>query len=109
MDSMKNISKAEVLTLRDQVAYQSGQVVSRTLAQNEHVSVTLFSFDKGEEISTHESGDDAMVTCLDGMGRITIDGVEHILHEGESIVMPARHPHAVYGQEQFKMLLVVVF
>lgn len=109
MDGMKNISKAEVLTLRDQVAYQSGQVVSRTLAQNEHVSVTLFSFDKGEEISTHESGGDAMVTCLDGVGRITIDGVEHILHEGESIVMPARHPHAVYGQEQFKMLLVVLF
>lgn len=109
MDGMKNISKAEVLTLRDQVAYQSGQVVSRTLAKNEHVSVTLFSFDKGEEISTHESGGDAMVTCLDGVGRITIDGVEHILHEGESIVMPARHPHAVYGQEQFKMLLVVVF
>lgn len=109
MDGMKNISKAEVLTLRDQVAYQSGQVVSRTLAQNEHVSVTLFSFDKGEEISTHESGGNAMVTCLDGVGRITIDGVEHILHEGESIVMPARHPHAVYGQEQFKMLLVVVF
>jgi len=109
MDGMKNISKAKVLTLRDQVAYQSGQVVSRTLAQNEHVSVTLFSFDKGEEISTHESGGDAMVTCLDGVGRITIDGVKHILHEGESIVMPARHPHAVYGQEQFKMLLVVVF
>ena len=109
MDGMKNISKAEVLTLRDQVAYQSGQVISRTLAQNERVSVTLFSFDKGEEISTHESGGDAMVTCLDGVGRITIDGVEHILHEGESIVMPARHPHAVYGQEQFKMLLVVVF
>ena len=109
MDGMKNISKAEVLTLRDQVAYQSGQVVSRTLAQNEHVSITLFSFDKGEEISTHESSGDAMVTCLDGVGRITVDGVEHILHEGESIVMPARHPHAVYGQEQFKMLLVVVF
>lgn len=109
MDGMKNISKAKVLTLRDQVAYQSGQVVSRTLAQNEHVSVTLFSFDKGEEISTHESGGDAMVTCLDGVGKITVDGVEHILHEGESIVMPARHPHAVYGQEQFKMLLVVVF
>ena len=106
---MKNIEKAQVLTLRDQVAYGEGQVVSKTLAQNDAVSITLFAFDKGEEISTHESGGDAMVTCLDGMGRITIDGVEHILHEGESIVMPARHPHAVYGQEQFKMLLVVVF
>ena len=84
MDGMKNISKAEVLTLRDQVAYQSGQVVSRTLAQNEHVSVTLFSFDKGEEISTHESGGDALVTCLDGVGRVTVDGVPHVLHTGES-------------------------
>lgn len=106
---IKNISKAEVLVLKDQVAYQEGQVVSKTLAQNEHVSVTLFSFDKGEEISTHESGGDAFVTCLDGTGRITIDGVDYELHEGESIVMPARHPHAVFGQEQFKMLLVVVF
>lgn len=109
MEKMKNISEKEVLPLREQVAYQPGQVVSRTLAQNSAVSVTLFSFDKGEEISTHASGGDAFVTCLDGVGRITIDGEEFLLHQGESIVMPAGHPHAVYGQEQFKMLLVVVF
>ena len=109
MSMIKNISKAEVLVLKDQVAYQEGQVVSKTLAQNEHVSVTLFSFDKGEEISTHESGGDAFVTCLDGVGKVTIDGEEYILKEGDSIVMPAKHPHAVYGQEQFKMLLLVIF
>ena len=108
MSIMKNISKAEVLTLRDQVAYQSGQVVSRTLAQNEHVSVTLFSFDKGEEISAPKSGG-ALAACLDGAGRVTIDGKPYELHPGESIVMPAGHPHAVYGQERFKMLLAVVF
>lgn len=105
---MKNINKAEVLVLREQVAYQQGQVVSKTLAQNEALSVTLFAFDKGEEISTHKSDGDAFVTCLDGVGRITIDGVEYELTRGESIVMPAGHPHAVYGKEQFKMLLVVV-
>ena len=109
MSLMKNISKAEVLVLKDQVSYQEGQVVSKTLAQNDAVSVTLFAFDKDEEISTHESGGDAFVTCLDGVGRITIDGEEYQLHEGESIVMPAKHPHAVYGQEQFKMLMVVIF
>lgn len=106
---LKNITKAEVLVLKDQIACQPGQVVSKTLAQNEALSITLFSFDKGEEISTHASGGDAFVTCLDGVGKITIDGVEYILHEGESIVMPAGHPHAVLGEEAFKMLLVVVF
>lgn len=109
MSAIKNMEKSTVLTLRDEVAYQPGQVVSKTLAQNDALSVTLFAFDKNDEISTHESGGDAFVTCLDGVGRVTIDGVEHVLHEGESIVMPARHPHAVFGQEQFKMLLVVVF
>ena len=109
MSAIKNKEKSKVLTLKDEVAYQPGQVVSKTLAQNDALSVTLFAFDKNEEISTHESGGDAFVTCLDGVGRVTIDGVEHVLHEGESIVMPARHPHAVFGQEQFKMLLVVVF
>ena len=106
---MKNISQAEVLVLKDQITYQEGQVVSKTLAQNAALSITLFSFAKGEEISTHESGGDAFVTCLDGVGKITIDGVEYLLHEGESIVMPAGHPHAVYGEDAFKMLLVVVF
>ena len=109
MSFIKNISKSEVLTLKEEVAYQKGQVVSKTLAQNDALSVTLFALDKDEEISTHESGGDAFVTCLDGVGRITIDGKAYELHEGESIVMPAEHPHAVYGQEQFKMLLVVVF
>ena len=109
MNAIKNIEKAQVLTLKNEVSYQPGQVVSKTLAQNNALSVTLFAFDKGEEISTHESGGDAFVTCLDGVGKITIDGKDYELHEGESTVMPARHPHAVFGQEQFKMLLVVVF
>ena len=106
---MKNISKGEVVTLKEQISYQEGQVVSKTLAQNDAVSITLFAFDKGEEIGTHKSAGDAFVTCLDGEGRIAIDGVEYLLNEGESIVMPAGHPHSVHGKEKFKMLLVVVF
>ena len=87
---IKNIKKSEKLNLKTE-------------------RLTLFSFWKGEEISTHESMGDAMVQCLDGVGRITIDGIEHELHEGDTIVMPAGHPHAVFGVENFKMLLTVIF
>ena len=106
---MKNIPKAEVVKLKEQVAYQEGQVVSRTLAQNNHVSITLFAFDQGEEISTHASGGDAMVTVLEGTGKFTVDGTPHLVREGQCLVMPAGKPHAVFAQEAFKMLLVVVF
>lgn len=106
---LKNIEKSQMLVLKEQVSYQDGQVVSKTLAQNEALSITLFSFDKGEEISSHRSGGDALVTCLDGQGEITIDDAHYELSEGQSIVMPAGHPHAVRAKERFKMLLVVVF
>ena len=106
---IKNIEKAEVFKMQDEVQYQDGQVVSKTLSQNQAVSLTLFAFEIGEEISTHKSGGDAMATVLEGTGKFTIDGKEYILNDGESIVMPAEIPHAVYGQERFKMLLTVIF
>ncbi|WP_462282528.1 cupin domain-containing protein [Ruminococcus champanellensis] len=62
----KNIEKNTKLELKDLVVYQEGQVVSKTLVQNDLVSMTVFSFDKGEEISTHAAGGDAMVTVLEG-------------------------------------------
>lgn len=106
---IKNIDFAKVLTLAEQVNYQAGQIVSKTLAQNKALSLTLFAFDKGEEISTHESSGDAMVLALDGTGEITIDGEKFTLHAGETIIMPSKKPHAVFAVEQFKMFLIVVF
>ena len=105
----KNIEKQVGLKLRDLVDYQKGQVVSKTLVQNDFVSMTLFSFDKGEEISTHASGGDAMVTVLEGTGKFTVGGEVFFLNEGETLIMPKDVPHSVYGEEQFKMQLTVSF
>ena len=105
----KNIDKKTKLTLKDQVAYQQGQIVSKTLVQNDHVSMTLFSFDKGEEISAHAAGGDAMVTVLEGKGRFTVGGEVFYLEAGETLIMPKDIPHAVYGEERFKMQLIVSF
>ena len=105
----KNIEKNTKLELKNLVDYTEGQIVSKTLVQNDAVSMTLFSFDKGEEISTHASGGDALVTVLDGVGRFTVGGEVHTLAEGESLIMPKGIPHAVYAEEKFKMQLVVSF
>ena len=105
----KNIEKQTKLQLKDQIDYQSGQVVSKTLVQNDKVSMTIFSFDKGEEISTHAAGGDAMVTVLEGTGRFTVGGEIFSLSEGDTLIMPKDIPHAVYGEEKFKMQLIVSF
>lgn len=105
----KNIEKQTKLELKDLVEYQDGQVISKTLVQNERVSMTIFSFDKGEEISTHAAGGDAMVTVLEGKGRFTVGGEVFCLEQGETLIMPKDIPHAVYGEEKFKMQLIVSF
>ena len=106
---IKNIDFASPLSLGALVTYQTGQIVSRTLAQNRAVSMTLFAFDKGEEISSHESKGDAMVQVLDGKAKITIGEGEYVLSAGETIVMPEGVPHALEAVEPFKMFLTVVF
>jgi len=105
---IKNIPFSEALDIRDLVNYEIGRVVSRTLAQKQGVGITLFAFDKGEEVSTHTAPGDALVYILDGKARITIDGKIVEANAGDSIVMPANSPHALEAVEQFKMLLVVV-
>lgn len=105
----KNIDKQMKLQLKELVTFQEHQVVSKTLVQNEAVSMTIFSFDKGEEISAHASGGDAMVTVLEGTGRFTVGEQVFTLQEGETLIMPKGIPHAVYGQERFKMQLIVSF
>ena len=106
---IKNIDFSKVVEMETLVEYQDGTVVSRTLAQGRPLSVTLFAFDKNEEISSHSAGGDAMVYILDGQAEITIDGKVFIAKKGETIVMPANIPHALKAIERFKMLLIVVF
>lgn len=106
---IKNIPHESVQDLAALVNVQPGQIISRTLAQNPAVSLTLFAFDEGEEISTHSSEGDAMVQVLEGEGEFTVDGVDYLLEAGQVLVMPAGKPHAVYAPRPFKMLLTVVF
>ena len=109
MAYIKNIEHERVLSLTGEISIQPGQVVSKTLAQNQAVSVTLFAFAKGEEISAHDSTGDAFVHVLEGTGKFTVGGKEHICKAGDVLVMPAKIPHAVYAVEDFKWILTVVF
>ena len=109
MVGYKNIDKEEILELKNLVVYQEGQVVSKTLVQNRAVSLTLFAFDQGEEIATHDSSGDAMVQILEGTAQFAVDGKIHVCKAGDVLIMPAKKPHSVYAPEAFKMLLTVIF
>jgi small redox-active disulfide protein 2 len=105
---IKNIPFSDPHNLDELVAYETGRVVSRTFSQNSSLSLTLFSFDEGEGISSHTAPGDAMVQILDGEAVVNIDGKEMTVGKGQVVVMPADIPHSVTAVKRFKMLLTLV-
>ena len=94
--------------LADLVGYQDDAIVSKTLLKGESGSVSVFAFDRGQELSEHTVPFDALVYVCDGEAEIRISGAAHRVREGEAILMPANQPHAVQAAGRFKMLLAMV-
>jgi quercetin dioxygenase-like cupin family protein len=102
------LEPAVAYNMADLLDYAPGAVVSRTIAKNKAGTVTLFSFDAGQELSEHATPYDAFVQVLDGRVRLTIGGQEVVAVAGEIVLMPAGVPHAVYADERFKMALIMI-
>ena len=99
---------AQVLDPVALVDYQDGSVVSREVVRGKTGTVTVFAFDRGQGLSEHTAPFDALVHVIDGEARITIEGHPYLLKRGEMIVMPAGRPHALFADEPFKMMLVMI-
>jgi quercetin dioxygenase-like cupin family protein len=98
----------KVLNLTEAIQIQQDAVISRTLVNQPAGTITLFGFDKGQGLSEHAAPFDAMVVGLEGEAEIRISGQPYSIHPGESIVMPANHPHALNAITPFKMMLVMI-
>ena len=91
------------------VDYQDGSVVSRTLLKSDAGNLTIFAFDKGEQLSEHTTPHDAIVWVIDGQVEIKIQEQAFSLARGDFIRLPAQIPHAVIATERMKMALVLFF
>lgn len=102
---MPNIA---IIDVKNNVEYSEGSVVSKTLLDSPAGTITFFAFAAGQGLSEHTAPYDAVVQVLDGTARISIDGAPYEVSEGQMIVMPANHPHALRAEVPFKMLLTMI-
>jgi len=101
---MSTAPKSEILHIADLVTYNDGSVVSRQITKADAGNVTLFAFDKDQDLSEHTAPFDALVHVLDGETEIRISGKPFHLKVGDAIIMPA----AVRALTRFKMLLTMI-
>ena len=100
--------KGEILVLTRLVEYSDNGIISKRILENSSGNLTLFSFDKDQKLSEHSAPFDAYIQVLEGIAKITIGGKPNNLVAGDSIIMPANIPHAVFATEKFKMLLTMI-
>ena len=102
-----HLPKAAIFSLAGAVEYEEGKIVSKTLVKNESGSMSLLSFSKDQQLSTHAAPGDALLIALEGEMKLTI-GDEHFdIKKGDTIVLPGKIPHALKVADKFKMLLIV--
>lgn len=100
--------KAKAYEMAASVSYADGAIVSKIISRNEAGNLTLFAFDKGQNLSEHTAPFDAIIQVVEGKAEIHIDGSPYEVKAGEFIIMPANIPHAVDAIEKFKMLLIML-
>jgi quercetin dioxygenase-like cupin family protein len=100
------VSKGQRLS--ELIDYSADSIVSKTILDKSAGTITLFAFDKGQQLSEHTTPYDAVVQVLDGNCLLTIDGQTRQVAAGEIIIMPGNVPHSVTAREKFKMLLTMI-
>ena len=101
-------SPADIIDLQKIIGTQKGSVVSREIIRKKTGTVTLFSFDKGQGLSTHTAPFDALVILVEGLAEIKISNKPFIIKKGQAVILPAGKPHALLAVKPFKMLLVMI-
>jgi quercetin dioxygenase-like cupin family protein len=96
------------VALAELADYAQDAVVSKTLIKNDAGNLTLFAFDAGQGLSEHSAPFDAIVTVLEGLAEVSVEGEPRTVNAGETILLPANVPHAVHARDRFKMLLTMI-
>lgn len=105
---MAKIEKGKVFSAAEGISYADGGVVSKELVHSDGGSITLFSFDEGQQLSEHSAPYDALIQVVDGEMELTVEGTAHTIHAGESFIIPSGARHSVRAAQRFKMIITMI-
>ena len=100
--------KGRVFDVAHMIDYAEGGVVSKELIHNDAGSVTLFSFDAGQQLSEHTAPFDALLQVVEGEMELSVEGKVNVVKAGEAVVIPNGARHSVSAAKPFKMIITMI-
>jgi quercetin dioxygenase-like cupin family protein len=102
------LTPGEALSLSSLVTPTAQGIASRVLARTAAGNVTLFAFDRDEELSEHAAPFDALVLTVNGDLTLTVGGRAVRAGPETIVLLPASVPHAVRANEPSLIMLIML-
>lgn len=94
--------------LVDKIDYMPHAVVIKSIFGKITGSVTLSSFDTGEDLLAKSSPYDSLIQIIEGEAEIVINEKSCMMQKGQSIIIPAHAKNRIKANTRFKMLSTVI-
>lgn len=104
----QELDKSKTYIVVEIIEYIPNSVVIKTIIKKSTGNITAVSFDSGEALDEKSSPFDTFIQIIDGEAKIVIDGNEHLLGIGESIIIPAHARNIIKAETKFKMISTVI-
>jgi|SRR5450755_805039 quercetin dioxygenase-like cupin family protein len=104
----KELEKAKPVITVEIIEYVAKSVVTKTILKKSSGTVSAVSVDTGEGITERTTPFDTFVQVIDGKVELVINGKEHLLKTGGSIIIPSQAPYYVKPDGRFKMILTII-
>lgn len=104
----KELEKATSHIIVEIIEYIPNSVVIKSIIKKTTGNISAVSFDSGEALAEKISPFDTFIQIIDGEAIVLIDGKEHKLSVGESIIIPAHTRNAIEAKVRFKMISTVI-
>jgi nitric oxide dioxygenase len=94
-------------TWQDLIEYPTSGVISKVLLKDNNSQYSLLCLAEGMEIDQHTSSRNAVITVVEGRGKISLEGKDIALAPGVFVFIPANATHAVQAQENLAFILAL--
>ncbi|QWT17624.1 cupin domain-containing protein [Collinsella sp. zg1085] len=102
------VNAGTVVELAQLVSYQPGQVARTVLAESDQCKLVLMGIEAGHGLDEHAAPSDALFVVIEGEAQVIYEGVEHMLHVGETIRFDKGGRHSVRAVCDMKFALLLV-
>jgi quercetin dioxygenase-like cupin family protein len=82
--------------------------VIKTIIKKTEGNVSAVSFDYGQALAEKISPTDTFIQIVEGNAEVVIDDKSHLLHTGQSIIIPAHSCNTIKANERFKMISTII-